>query len=437
MEHTQATSSAPGVNGGEGTSLSSLAFVLAVGLIVLVGLALRLGDWRAVAEQGVKLPSDTREYLTIARQMKYFYWPSYREPLHPALIRAATWLVGPTERAPRLVSLTFSNLLVLTTALVGWRLFGKWPALAGSLFVAVHPYYLYRSTEGLRLELYSVLLLAFIWLLSGEEGGRLTVRIVLAGVVGGLLSLARMTSFVFVVPALIWCVLSHRKGRLRNISLAALAGLVLATLMVAPYLYVCHRYLGDSLIWINRHATWWHHRELDEAERADRSQTLQEAGSFDLTPEGKTRTDGRATRGAVSENGPAVRHRGAVTIWQYLFRGHSVTLLMARMLKGYGQIVWILGCIFATESLYARTHLVALVGWLGFVGLARSLWRGPRVPILVALLSLLPVSFVVPVGANFRLFLHVLPLWILWLAWGLAWPWELLAGRHKSEASTV
>ena len=50
---------------------------------------------------------------------------------------------------------------------------------------------------------------------------------------------------------------------------------------------------------------------------------------------------------------------------------------------------------------------------------------------VVVLLSLLPVSFVAAAGANFRLFLHVLPVWILWLAWGLGWPWQALSDRHS------
>jgi len=402
------------VKAAGGSDPAGAGFVSALAVIVVVGFALRLGDVRAVEEVGGRLGPDAREYLTIARQMKGFYWPSYREPLYPALIHIATWLVGPSERAPRLVSFTFSNLLVLVTALVGWRLFGKWSALAASAFVAVHPYYLYRSTEGLRIELYSVLLLAFVWLLSDEQAPRPALRIVLASVVGGLLSLARMTSFVFVLPALAWRVLSRAKdASLRECFLAALVGLALMALMVTPYLYVCHRYLGDGLIWINRHADWWHHRELADAQSRQHS-------AAQSMPEAAGPADKRSGH-----------HGGPVTVWRYVVGDRPLGSIVVRMLKGYGEMFWILGCIFATEALYARTHLVALVGWLGFVGLARSLWQGPRLPVVVVLLSILPVSFVASVGANFRLFLHVLPVWILWLAWGLGWPWHVLSKRHS------
>jgi len=418
-------------------------FVLVLALIVAVGLALRLGDWRAVEAAGGRLGPDAREYLTIARQMKGFYWPSYREPLHPALIRMATWVVGPSERAPRLVSFTFSNLLVLVTALVGWRLFGsktsptggRWPALAASAFVAVHPYYLFRSTEGLRIELYSVLLLVFVWLLSDERVARPALRLVLAGAVGGLLSLLRMTSFIFILPALTWCVLARAKGSsLRSRSLAGLTAVMIMVLMVTPYLYVCHRYLGDSLIWINRHADWWYHRELADAQRRGRLQTPPRPMTPGPEAGGESGVAGLATGPArTSPTIQRIRRTGRrMTVWQYVVGDRSLGAVVVRMLKGYGEMFWILGSIFATEGLYGKTHLVALVGWLGFVGLARSLWQGPRLPVVVVLLSLLPVSFVASVGANFRLFLHVLPLWILWLAWGLAWPWALLSSRRPS-----
>jgi len=411
------------------TPLGALAFVAGVGLIVAVGLALRVGDWRAVGDTGAGLGPDAREYLTIARQMKGFYWPSYREPLHPALIRVATWLVGPGERAPRLVSISFSSLLVLVTALVGWRLYGKWPALAASAFVAVHPYYLYSSTEGVRLELYSVLLLSFVWLTSDNRSGRPSLRLIVAGAVAGLLGLTRMTSVVFVVPVLGWFVTKsptskgrtpqcseevHRRpascdlqpetlapeqhrGSVRS---AALVALLLAAMMIAPYLYVCHRYLGDSMIWINRHATWWYHRELQQKQPgADTGQKL------------------------APSPAPAGRPHGTVTVGEYLLGRRSPSEYLLQTLRGYKEIGRILTRIFATERFY---WLTVWLGWLACAGLARSLWRGLRLPVLTALLSLLPVSFVVPLGANPRLFLHVLPLWVMWSAWGMAWPLEAL-----------
>ena len=79
------------------------------------------------------------------------------------------------------------------------------------------------------------------------------------------------------------------------------------------------------------------------------------------------------------------------------------------------------------------SRVALLVGWLGVVGLVRGLISGPRLPVVVALLSLLPVCFVVPLGADPRLFLHVLPLWVMWCAWGLAWPIELLYSRPSTS----
>ena len=432
----------------------SLGFVLVVGIIVVVALSLRLGDWRAVREAGARLGPDAREYLTIARQMKHFYWHSYREPLHPALIRMATWLVGPTEWAPRLVSFVFSNVLVAVVALVAWRLYGRWPALVAALVIAISPDYLLLSTEGIRLEFYSVLLLIFIGLLAGRPGrgrappatavdtgkeerpevegrggspGRFpALPVILAGVVGGLLCLTRMTSVAFVFPGLVLGALARQRDRRSNPWPAALVGVVLVVLMVAPYLYVCHRYLGDSLIWINRHATWWHHREQEAKESVERPEEV--GAGMGLI------------RHWTATPAPGARARGSVTISQYLLRERPATELVSRTARGYATVFYAYSAVFWVLvyplELDWLSQLTLVLGWLGLVGLARGLISGPRLPVVVALLSLLTVCFVVPLGANPRLFLHVLPLWVMWCAWGLAWPLELLyshrSGRRES-----
>ncbi len=433
----------------------SLGFVLVVGIIVVVGLALRLGDWRAVREAGARLGPDAREYLTIARQMKHFYWHSYREPLHPALIRMAGWLVGPGERAPRLVSFVFSNLLVAVVALVGWRLYGRWPALAAAVVIAISPDYLLLSTEGIRPELYSVLLLIFIGLLAsrlgrgrakpaaagdaeGEERsdahgrggspGRFpALPVILAGVVGGLLCLTRMTSVAFVFPGLVLCALARQRDRRSNPWPAALVGVVLVVLMVAPYLYVCHRYLGDSLIWINRHATWWHHREQEAKESVERPEEVG-AGTGLI-------------RHWTATPAPGARARGSVTISQYLLRERRATELVSRTARGYATVFYAYSAVFWVLAhplgLDWLSQLMLVLGWLGLVGLARGFVSGPRLPVVVALLSLLTVCFVVPLGANPRLFLHVLPLWVMWCAWGLAWPLELLYSHRSGQREST
>lgn len=403
-----------------------MLFPLAVAAIVVAGLGLRLGDWRAAAEHQAPLLPDTQEYLTIAHQMRHFYWPSSREPLHPALIRAATWMVGPGREAPRLVSFTFSNLLVLVTALVGWRLYGRWPALVASAFVAFHPYWLYRSTEGLRLELYGTLLLVFVWLTAERaERGR-SVRLLVAGVVGGLLCLVRMTSLVFVVPVVGWFLI--RGGRAaphpqpegeeasearRDLRPAAAVALILLVLIIAPYLYVCHRDLGDALIWVNRHARWWRYRELQEGLAGSPPSEGVPPAVFP-GPAGPSRTAEAPVR---------------VTVWGYLLGCRPVGESVGRMLRGYGQMGLVFTRIFATERLYGVT---ARLGWLGLLGLAVVLRRGSRLPVVTAVLSLLPVSLVVPLGANPRLYMHVLPLWLMWCALGVQWPLQGLCPRGRT-----
>jgi len=412
MDEQQTSPQPEAVEGRDGLPGTAVAFFIAVVVIVAVAGGLRHGDFRAVREQHVELGPDAKEYLTIARQMTHFYWPSSREPLFPALVRVATWFVGPTATAPRLVSFTFSMLLVAAVALVGWRLYGRGPALAASLFVAVFPYYLFTSTEGIRLEVYSCLLLLFIWLLTEKSVSWAVRQLLCAGFVGGLLCLTRMTSFVLVIPALVWFVWARRGEQplARKLRVAGVASVLLVAVMVAPYLYVCHRDLGDSLVWINRHATWWHYQELREEQAR--------AGlAFEIpSPE------------------PGEEGEYPVSIMDYLLRERPVAGSLRRMVRGYGDVFWVLGRVFADDVRNFLRSFLLWVGVIGYVGLARGLWRGPGLPVLVFLLSLLPVSFVVPVGANPRLFLHVLPLWVLWWAWGLAWPLQRIYPHRRAAA---
>jgi hypothetical protein len=463
------------------------AFLLAALVLLAVGVALRVGDLRAVQAQHGELGPDAREYLIIARQMKGFYWPTYREPLHPALIRVAAWLVGPTQRAARTVSLTFSSLLVLVAALAGRRLYGTWPALLAAAVVAFSPDYLLLSTEGLRTELYSVLLLTFLALLAARPGdGEASDRsqrdaartdspstrgsflpVIFAGVTGGLLCLTQMTAFVFVFPGLLLWALGRRgqpgpgarqpdAGARLQTGAAALVSMLLVVLMVAPYLYVCHHYLGDSMIWINRHASWWHQREALIKRSKDSS-----AAPSPSPPPSPIGRGGSPLKAGAGEGGPvagtapspaagsagtATPPRGPVTVARYLIGERPLTEFLSRVASGYATIFYAYTAVFWVFVQAAQSSWLAVavgaVGWLwlsrlavavgtvGFLGLVRSIWEGPRLPVAVALLSLLPVSFVVPVGAEPRLYLHVLPLWVMWVACGLGWLVKVARARH-------
>jgi 4-amino-4-deoxy-L-arabinose transferase-like glycosyltransferase len=428
---------------GRDVAVGTAAFLLTALVLTAVGVALRVGDLRAVQQAHGELGPDAREYLIIARQMKGFYWPTYREPLHPALIRVASWLVGPTQRAARTVSLTFSSLLVLVAALAGRRLYGTWPALLAAAVVAFSPDYLMLSTEGLRPELYSVLLLTFLVFLAARPGDRGVsdrsaggtgasprgsfLPVIFAGVTGGLLCLTQMTAFVFVFPGLLLWALGRRGQRGRWS--AALVSMVLAVLMVAPYLYVCHHYLGDSMIWVNRHASWWHQRE----ELIKRSKDLSAAPSPSPRPSPSGRGGwgeggsgaGKAPSPAAGSAAESAPPGGAVSVTKYLIGERPLTESLGRFARGYATIFHAYTAVFwvfiQSLGIGWLSKLAVVAGAAGFLGLVRSIWEGPRLPVAVALLSLLPVSFVVPVGGETRLFLHVLPLWVMWVAWGLGW----------------
>jgi 4-amino-4-deoxy-L-arabinose transferase-like glycosyltransferase len=197
--------------------------------------------------------SDAHTYLEFARQMTSFYAAHYREPVFPFATKVWLLVLDNQDVAVSFASASFSVLAVLAAYLLGASAFSRWVGLGAALAMAIEEHLITEGVTGGRDEAFMVAVAMFAWALVRWRRSPSARRAMLAGAIGGLACLVRITSVSFVVPGLACLIfLTDRpwKARLREAGLAALA----AMLVAGPYVVNCWLTFGDPLYAINVHA---------------------------------------------------------------------------------------------------------------------------------------------------------------------------------------
>ena len=324
---------------------------------------------------------DPFSYLRLARDMRWFYEASVREPLYVAVANRVLRLMGDRDVAVSVTSALFSILLVPATYLLGVVAFSPPVGLMAAAAIAVERQIIGLGVDGWRddaFALFVVLSAAALLRLRDRPAWSTSLP---AGLAMGLALLTRITSLSFVLPALAliaWKGEGPRDVRLRH---AAVAG-ALALLLLAPFLVTCALEYGDPLYSINAHTRFYRSRA---------------AG-----------TDAAATGWAT----------------MLAERGGPITLVDTGLVG-----------LTAYPFTSKWTHFDYLGGWIGStlaaaavvgLGLWLLLAQG-RLLLLVLLGALLPFAFTweVPGGSEWRFTLHAYPFYLLaaasapWLTAGL------------------
>lgn len=207
--------------------------------------------------------ADVRSYLDRAEALPRdgFYAPSFREPFYPLLVSVFTGLAG-GPIGILLESTFFSALTLVLFYFVAAKLHGRFWAIALLVPLVLHQWLVLDAPTGYRESAYSFFLLAFIAAIALGRGRILSA--VLAGALGGLLCLIRLSALSIVLP-----LLAIRALRLRpkeRPGFAAASGLVLL-LLVGPFLYSNFRAHGDPFYSVSFHTEFWLRAEkLDEGQ---------------------------------------------------------------------------------------------------------------------------------------------------------------------------
>ena len=197
--------------------------------------------------------ADVRSYLDRAEAMgrEGLYAPSFREPFYVLLVSAFVGAAG-GEIGILVESFFFSALTLALFCFLASKLHGRWWGVALLVPVALHHWLVLDAPTGYRESAYSFFLVAFVAAVAlGGAGFR---RASLAGALGGLLCLIRLSALSIVVPLLTIRVLRlPPEERLRYGAGFTLVLLVL----VSPFLYSNFRAHGDPFYSVSFHTQFW------------------------------------------------------------------------------------------------------------------------------------------------------------------------------------
>ncbi len=178
---------------------------ICLALLTAAGLILR---WNTLRNYwNVPLEGDAAGYWGLASSLKLLnpFANGTREPVFVWLLWLAKNLFGDSERSSRLVSLLFScSLIPMTWLLVQRMRLGTATCLIAACLAAFNPFSIFMSAQGLQLELFTFLILAFaaLWL----DG-----RTAASGAAGAALILTRIQSAAAVFPLVLLS--AWRSGR--------------------------------------------------------------------------------------------------------------------------------------------------------------------------------------------------------------------------------
>jgi hypothetical protein len=236
-----------------------LRVMLRYSVLFIVVFALRL-RWDALPDAMAKpLSPDAATYADLARQMRGVFDTGVREPLFIWSIKLFFWLFGDNNSNLQLMTLVFSLVTIVLTYLCAAGMFGSLVGLLGALFLASGRIYMYENLRGLRLELYTLIVLALLLLLSCGTKIKPFRRALMLGFVCGFAFLNSLSSISYVVLLVIYFGLRQRSKWWHVV-----APLVIGLGMVSPHLLYNKREYGDLFYSSNIHARFYRNMEFQD-----------------------------------------------------------------------------------------------------------------------------------------------------------------------------
>lgn len=229
--------------------------------VARIGASLRPAGIRWRRAEPPYVGGDPINYLQFAREMTGFYQAHVREPVFLAMTRGWLWALDGQDVAVSFASLAGSTLAVFATYLLGAAVLSRLAGLLAALLLALEYEAIMWAPDGWRDDTFTATVVLTAWALVRLRHDPSLGNALLAGVLGGMSCLTRITALSFIVPALLWLILDgawpprRERARLSAVALAVLA------LVVAPYLVKCAVATGDPFIAINYHTTYYRYAE--------------------------------------------------------------------------------------------------------------------------------------------------------------------------------
>lgn len=196
--------------------------------------------------------ADSYTYLQFAREMRSFYRAHYREPLFPALTKAALVLLGDQDIAVSFVSGLFSVLAVVATYWLGTLAFSRGVGLAAALAMAIERDEISWGVSGWRDSAFTFAVVMFAWAAVKYLRAPSRRTALWLGAWAAVGCLLRITALSYVIPGGVAVLIAVGRPWAIRRREAGVAVLMLAV-FVGPYLFNCWRVFGDPLYAINYH----------------------------------------------------------------------------------------------------------------------------------------------------------------------------------------
>lgn len=197
------------------------------------------------------LQPDAEQYVALAQRMTWFYDTTHREPLLAWIVWFLSFLfpipdnLAETGYLPvRIATILLSSGIPVAMFLFGKKYGAHQPAFLAALLFAINKAFIYRSLQGLRLELLILGMLIVLWLALTFASNRASYgsTSIWLGIGSGLLLLVRTACLPFVVFLYIW--IGYVNGRAwRNIVVSGILCLTIAS----PYYLYCWNEYGDPM----------------------------------------------------------------------------------------------------------------------------------------------------------------------------------------------
>jgi Dolichyl-phosphate-mannose-protein mannosyltransferase len=236
--------------------------------------------WPRVANPYVG--GDPISYLGFAREMRSFYQPHVREPIFLALTRAWLLLLDNQDIAVGFASMTGSIAAIVGTYLLGAAACSPAVGLLAAGALAIDYDAIGWAPDGWRDDTFAAAFVFALWAIVRLRQRPSVGNAVLAGCLGAVACLTRVTALSFLVPTLLWVAFTAHTDRRRAIRVTLVAA-GLTAILIAPYLINCARAFGDPLVAINVHTQYYRYSEGLPSERTE-SATRYLAGKFQRRP---------------------------------------------------------------------------------------------------------------------------------------------------------
>jgi|GEM_PF-2424558 len=399
-----------------------------------------------VRVSGTLLDPDAHDYREFAGKTNFFSATGFysarfgiREPFFISAVKLFFMLTCPSDTHLRIVSSIFSVVVVYLTYRIGREWFNEATALIAAFIMVVHPYVIALSARGLREELFTTLLLLFIYYGHIKTSLSTRTRAVTCGVLAGCLLLTRVECLPLLILTLA-CYLFLLKRRW-NAGMAT-ATLAIAVVLVLPHLYNTYTRYGDPFYAINHHTRFYANIEF--------------AGK-----PGFPTTEQIAKEGWYA--GPKI------TPFEYYFKHHTLWQVVTRSTMGLATITFAMPGSFAAGkgTLRRVTHsiktlknnfsmhqvaaflklffsivvkdfadyLMAAGMILSFLaGVVLFIWKRWWILFVYLIVLQIQTSFIASLGIEDRLAVHSYPMIALCCAYAIYWFSSRVSGLFRSPS---